>query len=380
MQVSEILKDARIVAHLGAGTMISSHDFNPNVGVEQIRNTLQAKGIVEPHQGDLKPIMRLTMPKPDLFLFSDWPTTAHSVINPKAEFGRAWPWTDEGGLILSHLERFQIGSVRPSCLDLCCGVGTVSIGLKKAHPDWAVSGFDSNPACIEFAELNSELNGTVGVHWWPKSYQEAFRHEEAYDVIVADPPFLADQDKSAGTLAMQRSHADISLRIAPDIEPILDGLFKRLSDGGLFLMPCYTLVGPSGVLLESILERKLKRMASCEWKLGNGTTVQTNFMSSAWELLDERIWRYCDQKLFQNPTPVDRMIIRAVDPVRTKQMFDIRYDIKPSENAKTMDVYLGEVEYWDQEIKLYKDSGYDHLAYVMIALRKEGNELVGAFS
>ena len=47
-------------------------------------------------------------------------------------------------------------------LDLCCGTGTLTLMLKRAHPDAEVTGLDGDPQILDFAR---EKSRGMDIHW-----------------------------------------------------------------------------------------------------------------------------------------------------------------------------------------------------------------------
>ena len=84
-----------------------------------------------------------------LYLFSDWPSTAHDVVLAPGETAA----------ILYRAAR-QLGHSGTS-LDLGCGSGVLAL-LLAAQSDRVIA-TDLNPRAIELTELNAQLNGIVNV-------------------------------------------------------------------------------------------------------------------------------------------------------------------------------------------------------------------------
>jgi len=85
-------------------------------------------------------------------------------------------------------------SEKPSILDIGTGSGCIPITLKKHLPNAKVSTLDVSPEAIAVAKQNAN---TIGVEI---NFIEAdilhFEYEEKFDIIVSNPPYIRDLEKS----------------------------------------------------------------------------------------------------------------------------------------------------------------------------------------
>lgn len=112
-------------------------------------------------------------------------------------------------------------------LDLGCGAGAGALTLAALHPRAEVTATDINPRALRLAELNATLAGVPNV---------AFLHSDlfaetggGYDLIVANPPFIADP---GGRIYRDGGDAD-GLGIC---RAIVDGALERLAPGGALML------------------------------------------------------------------------------------------------------------------------------------------------
>ena len=79
-------------------------------------------------------------------------------------------------------------------LDIGTGSGCIAIALKKAHPEWDVTGIDISAEAIEVAQENAQRNG-VEVHFLQKDIL-CDEIEEKYDIAVSNPPYICEKEKA----------------------------------------------------------------------------------------------------------------------------------------------------------------------------------------
>ena len=127
-------------------------------------------------------------------------------------------------------------------LDVGTGSGCIAIALKKAHPEWQVTGIDISPEAIETAKENAKRNG-VEVEF---KIADIFDSNEEnlqssiinlqYDIVVSNPPYICEKEKSG----MRRNVLDYepaSALFVPDNDPLL--FYRRIAE--LFFRTPYTI-------------------------------------------------------------------------------------------------------------------------------------------
>lgn len=78
--------------------------------------------------------------------------------------------------------------------DVGTGAGVAAIELARLFPDAAVIGIDCNPKALRFAAINAAFNG-VKVDW--RRADSIADIDETFDLIVMNPPYIADEEKRA---------------------------------------------------------------------------------------------------------------------------------------------------------------------------------------
>jgi hypothetical protein len=76
--------------------------------------------------------------------------------------------------------------------DLGTGAGVAAIELAGRFPEARVIGIDSNPKALDFAAVNADFNG-ARVEW--RRAESIAQIERRFDLIVMNPPFIADEGK-----------------------------------------------------------------------------------------------------------------------------------------------------------------------------------------
>jgi len=79
-------------------------------------------------------------------------------------------------------------------LDLCTGSGAVALALKDERPDLELLGSDISAPALELASENSKRLG-LEVRWLQADLLAGLEHEEL-DAILANPPYVADNERS----------------------------------------------------------------------------------------------------------------------------------------------------------------------------------------
>ena len=76
-------------------------------------------------------------------------------------------------------------------LDVGTGSGCIAIALKKAHPEWQVTGIDISSEAIEVAKENAKRNG-VEVDF---KVADIFDFNGDFDIVVSNPPYICESEK-----------------------------------------------------------------------------------------------------------------------------------------------------------------------------------------
>jgi release factor glutamine methyltransferase len=87
-------------------------------------------------------------------------------------------------------------------LDLGTGSGAVALALASERPLALVTGVDVSPAALEVAADNARALGLSRIEWRLGSWFEPVRGQR-FDLIVANPPYIAASDPALATLSRE---------------------------------------------------------------------------------------------------------------------------------------------------------------------------------
>lgn len=123
-------------------------------------------------------------------------------------------------------------------LDLGTGSGAVILALKSERPDieaWAV---DRSWQALAIARANGRANG-LDVHWFVGEWMEALGTGLCFDAIVANPPYIAEQDPclAVGDLRFEPEMALVAGEDGlADLRRIVEAAPAHLAAGGWLLL------------------------------------------------------------------------------------------------------------------------------------------------
>lgn len=112
-------------------------------------------------------------------------------------------------------------------LDIGTGSGCIAIALKKAHPEWEVTGIDISEAAIEVAKENAKRNGVEVEFGIADIFSDSedlhssdfIEKKHPYDIVVSNPPYICEREKEE----MRRNVLDYEPHTAlfvPDEDPL----------------------------------------------------------------------------------------------------------------------------------------------------------------
>lgn len=106
------------------------------------------------------------------------------VLIPRPETAELVDW------ILSDYRETGLSSV----LDIGTGSGCIAITLSSHFPDCCTDAYDVSAEALKVAAKNNEINAT-SVNLYQVDILLADRCDKKYDVIVSNPPYIADFEK-----------------------------------------------------------------------------------------------------------------------------------------------------------------------------------------
>jgi len=126
-------------------------------------------------------------------------------------------------------------------LDLGTGSGALALAFARHYPDSAATGLDQQAPALALAAENASLNGMTGrVTWLVSDWFSDLPADARYDLIVANPPYLTEDETTAAApevrlfeplSALTSSEAGMA-----DLKVILTGVSRHLASGGLLCL------------------------------------------------------------------------------------------------------------------------------------------------
>ena len=118
-------------------------------------------------------------------------------------------------------------------LDLGTGSGAIALALAKERPHWQITGTDRSAAALDLAQENAVACGLVEIRWLVGDWFAALVPGECFDLIVSNPPYVADGDPhlEQGDLRFEPAAALVSGADG------LDDIRRIVADAGHYLRP-----------------------------------------------------------------------------------------------------------------------------------------------
>ena len=192
-----------------------SQPFQDGVVSQPIRDAMDAAGVLAPAGEGWRSTVRLSVLDGCLFLHSAYPTAAADSVF----FG---PDTYR---FAQAIEAALDGPVRRA-VDIGCGAGPGAVVVVRARPGAEVFGVDINEAALRLARANAVLAG-VPVQFRRSDLLSGL--EGVFDLIVANPPYMADPARRAYRDGGGALGAGLSVRI-------VEAAIERLAPGGTLML------------------------------------------------------------------------------------------------------------------------------------------------
>ena len=165
-------------------------------------------------------------------------------------------------MVNDQINEQMVNDQMVNVLDVGTGSGCIAISLKKAHPEWSVTGIDISPEAIEVARENAKRNGVEVDFYVADILSPSMGESEGasnlksqisnlkfqisnlksqisnlkYDVVVSNPPYICESEK----VSMKPNVLDYEPSTAlfvPDSDPLL--FYRRIAE--LFFHTPYTI-------------------------------------------------------------------------------------------------------------------------------------------
>lgn len=216
-----------------------SRPFEPGLLSADEQRQLQEAQVIDTYEGQLKSRVRWSSLDDLLFVHSAFPTDAADSVFFGPDTYRF------AQMIHAHLQQNFAPIHR--AVDIGCGAGVGAIVIARDRREAQVLALDINPAALRLTAINAALAEVANVEVHASDLLQGVDGE--FDLIVANPPYMADPAERAyrhggGTLG-----AGLSLRI-------VEQALNRLAPGGsLLLYTGVAMVDGSDPFLDTVLPR-----------------------------------------------------------------------------------------------------------------------------
>jgi release factor glutamine methyltransferase len=123
----------------------------------------------------------------------------------------------------------------PRVLDLGTGSGAIALALKHRHPSAEVTALDTSADALAVARINAQYLG-LGVRLVLSNWFSAV-HGQRYDLVVSNPPYIAEEDSHLPALVHEPRLALTSGRDGlDDLRVLATQAPKYLQPGGWLLL------------------------------------------------------------------------------------------------------------------------------------------------
>ncbi|MCP1501126.1 methylase of polypeptide subunit release factors [Pseudomonas migulae] len=196
-----------------------SRSFEPGLLSADEQRQLQQAGVLEESNGRLKSHIRWSSLDDLLFVHSGFPTDAADAVF----FG---PDTYRFAQLLhTHLQQ-SFAPVRRA-VDIGCGAGVGAIVIARARREAEVLAVDINPAALRLTAVNAALAEVANVSVEASDVLQDV--DGTFDLIVANPPYMADPAERAYRHGGGAYGAQLSVRI-------VEQALNRLTAGGSLVL------------------------------------------------------------------------------------------------------------------------------------------------
>ena len=128
--------------------------------------------------------------------------------------------------LVEEVERLKVKGERLRVLDVGTGSGCIAIALKKAHPEWQVTGSDISAEAIEIAKENALRNNAEIEFEQMDIFSDEIETIGTFDIVVSNPPYICKKEK-AGMRRNVLDYEPAQALFVPDDDPLL--FYRRIA-------------------------------------------------------------------------------------------------------------------------------------------------------
>ena len=129
-----------------------------------------------------------------------------------------------------------LSAATPQVIDLGTGSGAIALAVAHHQPVAQVTATDLSPAALAVAQANARSLGLT-LHWATGAWWQAVATEACFDLVLSNPPYIADDDPHLPAL---RHEPQLALTPGGDgldaLRQIVAGAPAHLQTGGWLLL------------------------------------------------------------------------------------------------------------------------------------------------
>lgn len=139
------------------------------------------------------------------------------------------PREDSYGLVEYGCHYLQSHPTATRMLDIGTGTGVLAISIKKRVPTVEVIGSDISSKALTVAKENAKRHD-VSIEWIESDLLTEFSKQKPFDLIVCNPPYIADYEQDVMDESVKRYEPEIALYAAHNGYEIYERLAQTVSD------------------------------------------------------------------------------------------------------------------------------------------------------
>ncbi|MFP5393077.1 MAG: methyltransferase [Gammaproteobacteria bacterium] len=201
-----------------AGILGWSRPFRHNSATATLEQLLRDAAVIAPHEDGWRSTVRVSSIGEQLYFHSAYPTDADDAVF----FG-----PDTYRFMRAVVGALATGDKPHRIIEIGCGAAPAAIALALRYPDADVVAADINDAALALAAVNAQLAGVANVRTVKSDVLAGAQGD--FDLIVSNPPYIADSADRTYRDGGGNLGADISLRI-------LDESIVRLAARGRIML------------------------------------------------------------------------------------------------------------------------------------------------
>jgi len=135
--------------------------------------------------------------------------------------------------LVEKITNYQLPITNARVLDIGTGSGCIAIALKKAHPEWQVTGIDISSEAIEVAKENARQNGVevefevADIFGVQNTDRFTDRIQTDFDIVVSNPPYICESEKVSMNPNVLNYEPSTALFV-PDTDPLR--FYRRIAE------------------------------------------------------------------------------------------------------------------------------------------------------